>query len=135
LPAGKVLTPKPRPQDGAIVYTARKTDCGACALKPQCTRAEKRTVLRLINEPALERVAQRLKAEPTLMNKRAQSVEPAFGTLKRWLPILPFERRGGRFLLRGRPKAKTELGLVTLAFNLKRLANLHGTARLQQALA
>jgi hypothetical protein len=127
-PAGKALAPKPKPQDGAIVYTARKTDCGACALKPQCTRAEKRTVLRLINEPALERVARRLKAEPTLMAKRAQSVEPAFGTLKRWL-------NGGRFLLRGRPKAKTELGLVTLAFNLKRLANLHGTATLQQALA
>ena len=127
-PAGKALAPKPKPQDGAIVYTARKTDCGACALKPQCTRAEKRTVLRLINEPALERVARRLKAAPTLMNKRAQSVEPAFGTLKRWL-------NGGRFLLRGRPKAKTELGLVTLAFNLKRLANLHGTRTLQQALA
>jgi hypothetical protein len=127
-PAGKALAPKPKPQDGAIVYTARKTDCGACALKPQCTRAEKRTVLRLINEPALDRVARRLKADPTLMAKRAQSVEPAFGTLKRWL-------NGGRFLLRGRPKAKTELGLVTLAFNLKRLANLHGTATLQQALA
>jgi adenine-specific DNA glycosylase len=128
LPRRQALAPKPKPQDGAIVYTARKTDCGACPIKPQCTRAEKRTVLRLINEPALERVARRLKAEPTLVNKRAQSVEPAFGTLKRWL-------NSGRFLLRGRPKAKTELGLVSLACNLKRLANLHGTARLQQALA
>jgi transposase len=127
-PAGKELKPRPKPQDGAIAYTAKKADCGACALKAQCTRSEKRTVLRLINEPALERVALRLKAEPTLMNKRAQSVEPAFGTLKRWL-------NGGRFLLRGRLKAKTELGLVTLAFNLKRLANLHGSARLQAALA
>jgi hypothetical protein len=133
-PAGEALTPKPRPQDGAIVYTARKTDCGACALKPQCTRAEKRSVFRLINEPALDRVARRLKGEPTLMNKRAQSVEPAFGTLERWLPILPFERRGGRCLLRGRPKARTELGLATLACNLKRLANLHGTRTLHQAL-
>jgi hypothetical protein len=128
LPRRQALAPKPKPQDGAIVYTARKTDCGACPIKPQCTRAEKRTVLRLINEPALERVARRLKAEPTLVNKRAQSVEPAFGTLKRRL-------HGGRFLLRGRLKARTELGLVTLAFNLKRLANRHGTRTLQQALA
>jgi hypothetical protein len=127
-PAGKELKPRPKPQDGAIAYIAKKTDCGACALKPQCTKARQRTVLRLINEPALERVALRLKAEPTLMNKRAQSVEPAFGTLKRWL-------HGGRFLLRGRLKAKTELGLVTLAFNLKRLVNLHGTAKIHEALA
>jgi hypothetical protein len=104
-PAGKELKPLPKPEDGAIRYKATMADCGACALKTRCTTARARTVLRLINEPALERVARRLKAEPTLMNKRAQSVEPAFGTLKCWLPILPFERRGGRFLLRGRCQA------------------------------
>ena len=127
-PAGKELKPLPKPQDGAIAYTARKADCGACALKSRCTKANKRTVLRLINEPALERVAERLKAAPELMAKRAQSVEPAFGTLKRWL-------HGGRFLLRGRDKARTELGLVSLAFNLNRLTNLHGAAKLRAALA
>jgi hypothetical protein len=51
------------------------------------------------------------------MNKRAQSVEAAFGNLKRWL-------NGGRFFRRGRLKARTELGLVTVPFNLKRLADL-----------
>ena len=85
-------------------------------------------ILRLINEPALDRVAERLKAAPELMAKRAQSVEPAFGTLKRWL-------HGGRFLLRGRDKARTELGLLALAFNLNRLTNLHGATRMQEALA
>ena len=62
------------------------------------------------------------------MAERAQSVEPAFGTLERWL-------HSGRFLLRGRAKARTELGLVTLAFNLNRLTNLHGAAKMQAALA
>ena len=62
------------------------------------------------------------------MAERAQSVEPAFGTLERWLHI-------GRFLLRRRDKARTELGLVTLAFNLNRLTNLHGAAKMQAALA
>jgi hypothetical protein len=134
-PAGKELKPLPKPEDGAIRYKARKADCGGCALKDQCTTAKARTVLRLINEPALDRVARRLKAAPDLMAKRAQSVEPAFGTLKRWLPILLFEKRGGRFLLRGRDKAQTELGLVSLAFNLNRLTNLHGAAKMQAALA
>lgn len=127
-PAGKELKPLPKPQDGAIAYTARKADCGACELKSRCTKARQRTVLRLINEPALDRVAERLKAAPDLMAKRAQSVEPAFGTLKRWL-------HGGRFLLRGRDKARTELGLLALAFNLNRLTNLHGATRMQEALA
>lgn len=127
-PAGKELKPRPKPQDGAIAYTAKKADCGACPLKSRCTKARQRTVLRLINGPALERVAERLRAIPNLMAKRAQSVEPAFGTLKRWL-------HGGRFLLRGRDKARTELGLVTLAFNLNRLTNLYGARTIQEALA
>ena len=80
-----------------MVYQARKADCGACALKARCTKAEKRAVHRLINEAALNRVALRLAADKTLMNKRAQAVEPAF--------------------------------------DLKRLGNLHGTAKLRQALA
>jgi hypothetical protein len=76
-PAGKELKPQATPQDGAIVYAARKTDCRACPLKPQCTKAEARHVTRLIDEAALERVSARLKAAPELMDKRAQSVEPA----------------------------------------------------------
>jgi transposase len=127
-PAGKELKPQATPQDGAIVYAARKTDCRACPLKPQCTKAEARHVTRLIDEAALERVSARLKAAPELMDKRAQSVEPAFATLKRWM-------HGGRFLLRGKAKATTEIKLLTLAFNLKRLATIHGSAKLLEALA
>jgi transposase len=92
-PAGKELKPLPEPEDGAIRYKARKADCGACALKEQCTTAKARTVLRLINEPALDRVAERLKAAPDLMAKRAQSVEPAFGTLNAGYPSFG-SRRG-----------------------------------------
>ena len=102
-------------------------------MKQQCTKAPARHVTRLLHEDALERVSARLKAEPELMDKRAQSVEPAFATLERWMPMLG--KRSGRFLLRGKAKATTELELVTLAFNLERLATIHGTARLLQALA
>ncbi len=132
-PAGKELKPQATPQDGAIVYTAKKADCRVCPLKPQCTKAPVRHVTRLIHEDALERVTARLKAEPELMNKRAQSVEPAFATLKRWMPMDPC--RSGRFLLRGKAKATTESKLLTLAFNLKRLATIHGSKRLLEALA
>jgi len=133
-PAGKELKPQAMPQDGAIVYTAKKkADCRFCPLKPQCTKAPVRQVTRLIHEDALERVSARLKAEPERMNKRAQSVEPAFATLKRWMPMLP--KRSGRSLLRGKSKASTEIKLLTLAFNLERLTTIHGSARLLEAFA
>ena len=60
------------------------------------------------------------------MAQRAQSVEPAFATLKRWM-------HGGRFLLRGKAKATTEIKLAALAFSLKRLANTHGAHTLTRA--
>ena len=41
----------------------------------------------------------------------------------------------GRFLLRGKAKATTELKLLALAFNLKRLATIHGGKRLLEAIA
>ena len=85
-PAGKDLKPNPTPDRGAVVYTAKKTDCRVCPLKPRCTKAAARHVTRLLDEAALERVSARLKAAPDLMDKRAQSVEPAFATLKRWMP-------------------------------------------------
>jgi transposase len=125
-PAGKPMKPSPRIHDGAIEYHARKADCGVCALKACCTKAERRMVTRLVHEDALERVSQRLAADPGLMQQRRQSVEPVFGTLKRWL-------HGGRFLLKGRIEVNTELALVALAFNLKRMTNLHGTRRMLQA--
>jgi transposase len=127
-PAGKELKPLPKPSDGAIVYKAKRTDCAACLLKPRCTTAKRRNVSRLLNEDALDRVTARLATDPGLMHQRAQSVEPAFATIKRWM-------HGGRFLLRGKSKATTEITLISLAFNLKRLANIHGTPRLLQALA
>jgi len=127
-PAGKILKPLPTPDRGAVRYRAQKTDCGACHLKPRCTTARARTVHRLINEAALDRVGARLNAEPSFMAQRAQSVEPAFATLKRWM-------HGGRFLLRGRARATTEIKLAALAFSLKRLASIHGTQPLIRAFA
>ena len=94
-PAGKALKPQSTPHDGAVVYAASKADCRVCPKKPHCTSAARRRVTRLIHEDALERVGARLKAEPELMDKRAQSVEPAFATLKRWMPLFCLKKAAG----------------------------------------
>ena len=49
--------------------------------------------------------------------KRKQTVEPVFGTIKKWMGF-------SQFLLRGLNKVRGEWQLVTLAYNFKRLWNL-----------
>jgi hypothetical protein len=110
-------------------YTAKRTDCRACPLEPQCTKAAARHVTRLLDDAALGRVSTHLAAAPELMQQRAQTVEPAFATRERWM------HGGGRFLLRGKAKATTEIKLVNLACNLERLITIHGSKRLLEALA
>ena len=50
----------------------------------------------------------------TLMDRRREDVEPTFGNIKRNLGFR-------RFLLRGQSKCELELGLISLAHNLKKI--------------
>ena len=58
------------------VYTT--TACGACALKPRCTATRQRYVSRHLFDTALERLQQRIAAEPEAMKLRRATVEHAF---------------------------------------------------------
>jgi len=66
-------------------------------------------------------------ANPVWMKHRRETAEHPFGTMK-WLMAHP------RFLLRGLRKAKAELALGVLCYNLKRVVNILGVAALLQAL-
>lgn len=101
--------------------------CGDCALKAQCTDAAKRTIVRGFYEDDREAMHRRATSEPAWMALRRTTVEHPFGTMK-WLMGYP------RFLVRGLHKAKAELALVVLSFNLKRVINILGVQRLLQAL-
>ena len=101
--------------------------CVACALKAQCTKASRRVVVRSFHEDAREAMHQRAMADPTWMKLRRELVEHPFGVMK-WLMGLP------RFLVRGLRKAKAELALTVLAFNMKRVINILGVPALLQAL-
>jgi hypothetical protein len=101
--------------------------CGTCPLKPRCTEAARRVIVRDFYEDAREAMHRRATADPIWMKHRRETAEHPFGTMK-WLMAHP------RFLLRGLKKAKVELALGVLCYNLKRVINILGVAALLQAL-
>lgn len=125
-PAGETLTCR----DVSLTeqkkrYTTKA--CGGCALKPRCTKAAQRTIVRAFHEDALQAMHQRAMDDPAWMQQRRCLVEHPFGTMK-WLLGHP------RFLVRGLKKAKAELALTVLGFNLKRVINILGVPALLAAL-
>lgn len=125
-PAGETLTCREtsRTESKKKYWTEA---CAGCALKPRCTRAAKRQIVRSFYEDARERMHQRAMSDPGWMRHRREMVEHPFGIMK-WLMAHP------RFLVRGLLKAKAELALVVLSFNLKRVINILGVQFLLQAL-
>jgi transposase len=101
--------------------------CGGCALKPQCTTAARRVIVRDFYEDAREAMHRRATADPTWMKRRREMAEHPFGTMK-WLMGHP------RFLVRGLLKAKAELALGVLSYNLKRVINILAVPTLLKAL-
>jgi transposase len=101
--------------------------CRGCPLKASCTKSGKRIIVRHFFEDAREAMHQRAMADPSWMRLRRCVVEHPFGTIK-WMMGRP------RFLLRGLTKAKAELALSVLAYNLKRAINIQGVAKLLTAL-
>ena len=125
-PAGETLTCR------EVSHTEQKKKywsaaCADCALKSQCTRAAKRLIVRHFYEDAREAMHQRAVNDPVWMEHRREMVEHPYGTIK-WLMGYP------RFLLRGLKKAKAELALEVMSYNLKRIINILGVAAVMHAL-
>lgn len=106
-------------------YTSQA--CGTCPLKAQCTKAARRVIVRHFYEDAREAMHRRAIADPIWMKHRREMAEHPFGTMK-WLMGLP------RFLVRGLRKAKAELALGVLSYNLKRVINILGVPALLRAM-
>ena len=105
----------------AIRY--RTPACQTCHIKPQCTPGYQRTIHRLVDQGALDRMERRVHENPDLMTIRRCTVEHPFGTIKRM-------SGGGRFLTRGLRRVKAEAALSVLAFNIIRASNAFGTGAL-----
>ena len=126
-PGNKTLRRKSKSRrDNMIVYAATPTDCGACSLKHRCTASPRRIVSRHVFEETLNRMNER--ATPAVMRLRRSVVEHPFSTIKYRIFGHP------RLLLRGHAGARTEVSLAVMAYNLKRMANVLGTAKLAHEL-
>jgi transposase len=103
------------------------TACGRCAIKARCTPAPERRVTRWEHEAVLDAMQHRLDANPHAMRVRRQTVEHVFGTIKAWMGATHFQMRRLR-------NVATEMSLHILAYNLKRVIAVLGTAPLVAAL-
>ncbi len=117
-PGAKTLKTTGRVHDGRTrLYRARKPDCDACALKPQCCpNAPHRRLPRDIDEPVRDRV-RALSKTPAFKRSRDErkKVEMAFAHMKRIFKL-------DRFRLRGLNGARDEILLTATAQNLRKLA-------------
>lgn len=125
-PAGERLTYKTVNQkQKRHMYT--REGCHTCALKPQCTKANKRWISRHFHEDAFERCEARLQRNPALMRQRMAIVERPFAILKQ---IMGFRR----FLCWGIEATRSEMSLGVLSYNLNRMINREGVPALLAAL-
>ena len=98
-----------------------KTACGKCPHVNSCTTSKRgfRTVARGEYADIFDEADQAFMTNIELYKLRQQIVEHPFGTVKRTMD-------GGYFLLRRRRKVRTEVALLFLGYNLKRVYNVMG---------
>ena len=122
-PAGETLRPSDlHTRNRAIRYPTQA--CVSCRLKPRCTPGAQRTIHRLVDQGALDRMEARIFVNPSLMTIRRCTVEHSFGTIKRM-------SGGGRFLTSGLKAVKAEAALSILAFNILHAVNAFGTSAIR----
>jgi len=129
-PGGQKLEPKYKRKirdNDAMTYVNTKA-CKGCDLRARCTNAAFRKVTRYSNEAILDRMAERLAANPEVMDHRRESVEHPFGSIKQWM--------GQRnFLTRRIENVRGEFSLTALAYNIRRALTLVGVAGLMRAIS
>jgi transposase len=126
-PAGQTLSPcrRGRSRDTVKIDYANPAACKHCSLRPRCTKTY-RHVSRLENEAVLDRMAVRLKARPDILDRRRETVEHPFGTIKQWMGQ-------GVFLTRQLENVRGEFSLTALAYNIRRAITLVGVPGLWAA--
>src|SRR3546814_12320592 len=94
-PAGETMYPKGKhTRNRAIRY--RTPACQTCQIKQQCTPGYQRTIHRLVDQGALDRMERRVQEKPDLLTIRPCTVEHPFGPTKRMTVGRRFQNPGSR---------------------------------------
>jgi transposase len=127
-PAGQALIWRSsRIEHGLNLHRYWSSCCQQCDIKAQCTPSTERRVTRWEHEEVLEAMQTRLDKAPDSMRIRRQTVEHPFGTLKAWMGAT-------HFLTRQLKNVSTEMSLHVLAYNMKRVMAIMGTAAMMEAI-
>jgi len=117
-PGGKELKTSGTAYDGTTIkYLAKRRDCAACPLKPQCTTGRERRLSRDVNQEARDYTQSLMETEAYWVSStERKKIERLFGEVKHILGLT-------RLRLRGLTGARDEFLLAATVQNLKRLAN------------
>jgi len=126
-PAGQVLSTRYESKLRDLKKTdyANRAACLVCPIRSRCTNGY-RKVSRLENEAVLDRMATRLKARPEILDRRRETVEHPFGSIKQWM-------NQGAFLMKGLENVRAEFSLTALVYNLRRALNIVGVEAMMAA--
>ena len=113
-------------EHGMTLHCYSSSACTTCTIRKQCTSGKQaRRIKRWEHESVVEAMQQRLDQKPEMMRVRRQTVEHPFGTLKLWMGA-------AHFLMKTREHVSTEMSLHVLAYNLRRVMAILGTAAMMQ---
>jgi len=113
-------------EHGMTLHCYSSSACTTCTIRKQCTSGKQaRRIKRWEHEAVVEAMQQRLDQKPEMMRVRRQTVEHPFGTLKLWMGA-------AHFLMKTREHVSTEMSLHVLAYNLRRVMAILGTAAMMQ---
>jgi len=94
--------------------------CQSCPLVDKCTKSETgRHISRYWNQNFRDQHREKMRTElaKSMSKIRKSTIEPIFGTVKVWLGKIPLQTRG-------KPNVKTEVKILTISFNIKKLISL-----------
>ena len=114
-------------EKGKTIRRYWSSSCVNCSMKSQCTTGKYRRISRWEHEAVLDDLENRINQAPEMMKARRETVEHPFGTLKLWMGYTHFQ-------MRTLERVSAEMSLHVLAYNLKRVMNIIGTANLAEAL-
>jgi transposase len=111
-------------KDGRNIRIYRTNSCRDCQVRPQCTTSPRgRYINRWEHEAVLDRLKQRVAHRPEMITRRKAIIEHVFGTIKK---IWGYNA----LLLRRMVNVASEVALMNLTYNIRRVLNIVGIPKL-----